>query len=252
MIALGIDTATLVCSVALTTQEQLLAEYALNIKKTHSQRLMPLIDALFRDSGVAKKDLGLIAVACGPGSFTGIRIGVATARALAQGLGIPAVGVNTLEALAATVSGESMLVCPILNARRGQVYTALYRNSKGQGEPLLNPAAISPENLITFLGAYSTEPVYFLGDGLVACGDLLRASLQERFNPLPPPLAINRSSLTARSGLDCLERKGAAPLSALKPFYLRLPEAVLRLEEKQDKERFHRSSDSLSSSLQSL
>lgn len=231
MIALGIDTTTLVCSVALVTPEQVLAEYTLNIKKTHSQRLMPLIDSLFTGTGVAPKELQAVAVACGPGSFTGIRIGVATARALAQGWGIPAVGVGTLEALADAVCGENSLACPLLDARRDQVYTALYRRKGAWGEPLLEPCALSIDELIAFLQD-GEEPVYFLGDGVASYGSQLQSGLGERFYPLAPPLAINRSSLVARHGLHRLEQEGPAPLTALKPLYVREPQAVRRLKEK--------------------
>lgn len=125
---LGIDTATRVCGVALMNDQELIAEYIQNIKKTHSQRLLPLIDSLLRDTGVAKNTIEAVAVAAGPGSFTGLRIGVSTARALAQGLNIPAIGVSTLESLAQNlVTGENELICPILDARRDQVYTAIYR-----------------------------------------------------------------------------------------------------------------------------
>ena len=103
----------------------LLAELTLNVKKTHSEKLMPLVDKLLQESGVEREQLQSIAVAAGPGSFTGIRIGVATARALAQGLAIPAVGVPTLEALAEGVTAPGALICPLLDARRNQVYTAL-------------------------------------------------------------------------------------------------------------------------------
>ncbi len=137
MLVLALDTTTRVCSVALLESEEntLLAEYTQNIKKTHSQRLLPLIDDILEDTSTDIGALGAIAVAAGPGSFTGLRIGVSTARGLAQGLNIPAVGVSTLEALAgnlATLPGE--LICPILDARRDQVYAALYRCCSKQEE----------------------------------------------------------------------------------------------------------------------
>ncbi len=127
MIILGIDTTTLSCSVALLREDSVLAEMTLNIKKTHSERLMPLLDRMLTESGIEREALDAIAAAAGPGSFTGLRIGVSTARALAQALQIPAVPVCTLAALAAAIPVPGALVCPLLDARRNQVYTALYR-----------------------------------------------------------------------------------------------------------------------------
>jgi tRNA threonylcarbamoyladenosine biosynthesis protein TsaB len=234
VIVLAIDTATLVCSTALLSEEKLLAEYTLNIKKTHSQRLMPLIDRMLRDSEVAKEKIDAIAVARGPGSFTGVRIGVATARALAQGLGVPAVGVNTLEALAEAVPAEDSLVCPLLDARREQVYTALYRRGKNWSEPLIEPCALAVEELAATLKRYG-ERIYFLGDGLTAYSGILRSWLKDSFQPLIPPLVLNRASLVARCGLNRLQKKGAPPLEQLLPLYIRAPETVRRLPEQEQR-----------------
>ncbi len=129
MLILGLDTSTQVCSVALLNNGTLVGEYTQNVKKTHSQRLLPLISRLLADTGTDKKDLDAVAVAVGPGSFTGgLRIGIATAKALAQGLKLQAVGVSDPGgALAENLSGHHILACPMLDARRDQVYAALYR-----------------------------------------------------------------------------------------------------------------------------
>ncbi|MCR3923329.1 MAG: tRNA (adenosine(37)-N6)-threonylcarbamoyltransferase complex dimerization subunit type 1 TsaB, partial [Firmicutes bacterium] len=124
---LGIDTATLVCSAAVVSEEKILAEYTLHVKKTHSERLLPLIDTLLRDAGLTPRDLDAVAISVGPGSFTGLRIGMVTAKALGQALQLPLCGVSTLTALAAQHPYFPGLVCPILDARREQVYQALFR-----------------------------------------------------------------------------------------------------------------------------
>ena len=165
LLILGIDTITLACSVALLQDGVLLAEFTLNVKKTHSERLMPLVEKLLQESGVEREQLQAIAVAAGPGSFTGIRIGVATARALAQGLAIPAVGISTLEALAEGITAPGALVCPLLDARRNQVYTALYRRETalaGGLELLIPAAAVYLPPFLERLRQYG-EPVIFTG-----------------------------------------------------------------------------------------
>ena len=169
MLLLAIDTTTRVCSVALGDHEKILAEYQLNVKNTHSQRLMPLIVSLFRDSGADKSRLEGVALSIGPGSFTGIRIGMATAKGLCQGLNIPAVGVMTLDALAEACTFFSGLICPILDARKNQVYTALYRGAAGDPEMLQPAAALSIDELGHRLAEYEDE-VIFLGDAVESYG----------------------------------------------------------------------------------
>jgi tRNA threonylcarbamoyladenosine biosynthesis protein TsaB len=158
--------------VALLDEEALLAEFTLNIRKTHSERLMPLIDALLKESAVEREQLQAVAVAAGPGSFTGIRIGVSTARALAQGLAIPAVGVSTLQALAEAVPSPGALVCPLLDARRNEVYSALYRREAVPPsglEMLIPPAAVELGPFTERLKVYG-EPIVFTGEGLNSYG----------------------------------------------------------------------------------
>ncbi|MGB4125250.1 MAG: tRNA (adenosine(37)-N6)-threonylcarbamoyltransferase complex dimerization subunit type 1 TsaB, partial [Dethiobacteria bacterium] len=179
LLILGIDTTTLACSVALLDDEALLAEFTLNIRKTHSERLMPLIDALLKESSIEREQLQAVAVAAGPGSFTGIRIGVSTARALAQGLAIPAVGVSTLQALAEAVPSPGALICPLLDARRNELYSALYRREPAPPrslELLIPPAAVELGPFTERLKRYG-EPIIFVGEGLAAHGPALASAL---------------------------------------------------------------------------
>lgn len=222
---------------ALTSDDNLLAGYTQNIKKTHSQRLLPLIDAVLKDTGTEKGYIGAVAVAAGPGSFTGLRIGVATARGLARGLNISAVGVSTLEALAENIpAGKNELICPALDARRDQVYTALYSrpDSTPGGEPgqLLEPSALSVDELMEKLRDYR-EKVYFPGDALQRYGEYFRRELGDRYGALPPSLALNSAASVCRCALRKMKRgTGTAaagfPLYRLQPFYLRVPGAERR------------------------
>ena len=224
MLLLAIDTTTRVCSVALGDHEKIWAEYQLNGKNTHSQRLMPLIVSLFRDSGIDKSRLEGVALTIGPGSFTGIRIGMATAKGLCQGLNIPAVGVMTLDALAEACTFFPGLICPILDARKNQVYTALYRGAAGDPEMLQPAAALSIDELGHKLAAYEDE-VIFLGDAVESYGGALRQILGQRYREMPLPSRLNRAALVLQKGIKLWQEKGPVSPYVLKPLYIRLPEA---------------------------
>ncbi len=234
LLILGIDTTTLACSVALLEEESLLAEYTLNIRKTHSERLMPLIDALLQESAVEREQLQAIAVAAGPGSFTGIRIGVSTARALAQGLGIPAAGVSTLQALAEAVISPGALICPLLDARRSELYSALYRRELAPPrslELLIPPAAVELAPFVERLKTYG-EAVLFTGEGLNTYGSYLGEALGELAVLPPAPLRTGSAARVALCGRRLLARSPAPSYHELLPIYLRRPEAERRLEER--------------------
>ncbi|NLC11801.1 MAG: tRNA (adenosine(37)-N6)-threonylcarbamoyltransferase complex dimerization subunit type 1 TsaB [Firmicutes bacterium] len=234
MLLLGIDTTTLSCSVAIGEEQQLFGEYTLNIRKTHSQRLMPLIDSLLRDTGFTLEDLEGIVVSRGPGSFAGTRIGVATARGISQGLGIPVVGVLSLEVLASAFTAMPGLVCPLLDARRQQVYTALYRVTEGKLIEIMPPAALHLEELIKNIMPLQ-EKVLFTGEGVNTYALYLHNELGSFFAKAPPELSINRGAFVLKAGYQAFSRGEAVKYHQLQPFYLRLPEAERRLREQQPK-----------------
>jgi len=236
LLILGIDTTTLSCSVALLREDTLLAEMTLNIKKTHSERLMPLLDRMLTESGIEREELGAIAASAGPGSFTGLRIGVSTARALAQGLGIPGVPVCTLGAMAEAVPAPGALICPLLDARRSEVYTALFR--RGNNEPyaletLLEPAAIALEDLFATLREQYTGPVTFTGEGLQSCTAQIETALPGRAMAASAPFRVCRAALVALRGKSLLREKPGASYLELLPSYLRRPEAERLAAERQ-------------------
>ncbi len=196
---------------------------------------MPLIDALLQESAVEREQLQAVAVAAGPGSFTGIRIGVSTARALAQGLAIPAVGLSTLQALAEAAAAPGALICPLLDARRSEIYSALYRREAAPPsglELLIPPAAFELGPFTERLKAYH-EPVVFTGEGLNSYGAYLSEALGARAILLPPPLRICRAALVALCGSRLLARSPAASYHELLPLYLRRPEAERRRAERE-------------------
>jgi len=161
---LALDSTAKVASVALCEDAELLGEVTLNNGNTHSQTLLPMVEFLLDKFDLSPTDIDLFAVAAGPGSFTGVRIGAATVKGLAFGQKKPCAGVSTLEALAYNLCDHEGLICPVMNARRQQVYTALFRAKDGQIERLMPDSAIAITELDERLSKYD-EPVRLCGDG---------------------------------------------------------------------------------------
>lgn len=188
---------------------------------------MPLIDAMLREAGIEREQIRALAVAAGPGSFTGLRIGIATARGLAQGLDIPAVPVCTLAAMAESAFTPGALICPILDARRKQVYTALFRrpqSGSGELETLIEPAALSLSELAEMLKEYE-YPITFIGEGLHSYAEEITGLLPLQANLTAAPFRLCRAALVALRGQKELEKKPLSSYRDLVPRYLRRPEA---------------------------
>ncbi len=145
---LAIEASSLVASVAILTDDIITAEYTVNHKKTHSQTLLPMIDEVCKMAEVEPESFDAIAVSGGPGSFTGLRIGSATAKGLGQALGIPIIHVPTLDAMAYNMYGTDMLICPIMDARRSQVYTGIYSFEEGKLSVHMPSSAMAIDELI--------------------------------------------------------------------------------------------------------
>ncbi len=235
MLILGIDTTTLACSVAMLRDDTVLAELTLDIKKTHSERLMPLLDHMLQETGIEREEIDAVAVAAGPGSFTGLRIGVSTARALAQGLQIPAVPVCTLDALAEAIPSPGALICPLLDARRNQVYTALYHRQSETPfmlETIIDPAPLALDELTEKLRVFN-RPIVFVGEGLNSYAAELTEGLSGQALISPAPFRHCRAALTALKGQRLLENNPNASYEDLLPIYLRQPEAERLAAERQ-------------------
>ncbi len=208
---------------------------------------MPLIDRLLVEAGVEREQIEAVAVSAGPGSFTGLRIGVATARALGQGLNIPVVTVCTLSALAEAVPGPGVLICPLLDARRSQVYSALFKRSNAYPhrlEPVSEPAALPLAELIEKIksgpGAAAEQaegatplPVVFTGEGLHSYGEELKKALPGRAVITTAPFRLCRAGLVALRGQVLLSEKPAPSYLEARPRYLRRPEAERMAAEKE-------------------
>lgn len=216
MITLAFESSAITASVAICHNETVLGEYTLSNGNTHSVTLLPMAEELLRALDMSIDDVDLFAVAAGPGSFTGVRIGAATVKGLAFGKGKPCIGVSTLEALAARLPFPNCLICPAMNARRKQVYTALFRCENGMLTRLMPDSAISVEELDERLAAY-TEPIYAVGDGY----DLLKQYLKHPMGHTPENLRYQSASAVALTALR-LYREGVRTTDAeLAPTYLR-------------------------------
>lgn len=231
MIVLALDSSSIVATVALMEDHKLLGEYSTHHKKTHSQKLMPMIAELLESCELKMEDVDLVAVAEGPGSFTGLRIGVATAKGLAHAMNIPVVGISTLDALAFNLPFCHGLICPILDARRAQVYTGVY---KWDGEELYAveaPEAVALETLMEKL-VLRPEKIIFLGDGVEQNKDVLVQSLGDRAVFAPNTVNMPRASSVAQLALQKAQAGELQNYFELTPEYLRKSEAERQYEEK--------------------
>src|SRR5690554_4902541 len=179
MLCLSIETSTKTCAVALVDENKTLAEIVINSEFTHSQKLLPAIDMLLKSLDKNLSDIELIGVSVGPGSFTGLRIGIATAKGLVFGKNIPVVGISTLEGLAQASNCTDKTVVPILNARRNQVYTAIFEYSQGAFTRKMDDSVIKLEELMDKLKGLEGEFI-FTGDGVFSFSKQVADSLGER------------------------------------------------------------------------
>ena len=165
---LALDTSATVASVAIAEGSTPLAQYTLNAKNTHSETLLPMVESALKALSLTASDIDLFALSAGPGSFTGVRIGAATIKGLSFGSGKPCVEVSTLEALAQNLVFKAGIICPVMNARRSQVYTALFESDGKVLTRLMPDSALSIEELDEILSQYAT-PISLVGDGYEIC-----------------------------------------------------------------------------------
>jgi tRNA threonylcarbamoyladenosine biosynthesis protein TsaB len=220
---LGIESATSVAAAAVAGSEGILAERMVFNKRTHSVNLLPMVKSVLEESGVGKHGLTGIAVSGGPGSFTGLRIGMSTAKSLAQVLGLMVVGISTLESLAYPLAGFCGYICPVLNARKNEVYTSIYDN-KAVLTCLTGPIAVHPEKLVEILFSLGA-PVLFTGDGVSKYANVFSAGLGDMAGFAPAMSNFPRGAAVAELGLAAfMEGRGVDP-AVLCPEYIRPSEA---------------------------
>lgn len=225
---LALDTSAKTASAAVVEDGRILAESSVNTGLTHSQTLMPMMVGMLDAAQIPLSEVGMIAVSHGPGSFTGIRIGIGAVKGLAQGLDVPCAGVSTLEALAYNFRGlGDGVICPVMDARCKQVYTALFLLDDGELLRLREDEAIPIAELGQIL-LDCDSPVTLVGDGAELCFREL-SSLLPDLRLAPPQLRFQRASSVGfaaeKAGTSC-------PAAELMPVYLRLPQAERELNQK--------------------
>lgn len=225
---LALDTSSVTATVALLDNDKLMGEYTLNHKKTHSQKLMPMIEELLNSCNVTPKEIDVFAVSLGPGSFTGLRIGIATITAMAQALDKMVVGVPTLEALAYNLFNSGGLICPIIDAQRDLVYTGLYQWIEGNMVEIMEQQVINIDGLINILKE-KKEKIFFVGDALEKFNENLKDGLGEQFSVPPSKFLIPSASSVAEVAKIKIE-KGI--IGDIAPIYMRKSEAEVQYEKR--------------------
>lgn len=225
---LAIETATLVSSVALATADTLLAEITLQTKKTHSELLMPHIAKIMDMAGVSKAEITAVAVSIGPGSFTGLRIGLATAKSLAYAMNVPLVGVPTLAALAYGCFVPGAILSPILDAQKGNVYQALFEWQNGELKELMPATVIGIDEALSSVAQYNA-PVILMGESAAAHREKIK-QMDNHLALAAPHMIIPRASSVAGLGHIMIKQGIQHDVMALEPLYIRRSEAEVLWE----------------------
>ena len=222
----AMDTSTLTATVAVVDDNKLLGEYTVSDKLTHSQTIMPMSDALLSSLDMKLDDIDIFSVCIGPGSFTGIRIGMATVKTFAQVFSKPIIGVSSLDALAYNFFGtDDAVICPLIDCRRGEVYNALYTDGQ----------KICPDRTLHFddvAKELSNKKVIFCGDGAIANKDKIINANNPLWKTAPEHLILPRASSVAFCAKKRAESSDYDDAFTLNPLYLRKSQAERELEEK--------------------
>lgn len=233
MYTLAFDSAAKIASVALLQDEKLVSQYAIDNGLTQSELLLPMAESMLKSVGIGFPDIGLFASSVGPGSFTGVRIGVSLVKGLAFGRNIPCVAVDTLDALAENLNGLSGIIVPCMDARRSQVYTAIYSSDGEKCKRLTEDMAISVSELCEKLKDFK-EDIYIVGDGYEIVKRALRDCKINAKNT-PKDLILESAASVARCAYRAYLSGEYIKDTELSPTYLRLPQAERERLEKLNK-----------------
>ena len=231
---LAVDTSAKVTSVAVVDESGILAEFNSDTKLTHSQSLMPMVEAMLSCSQISLDDIDGFACAIGPGSFTGLRIGIGAVKGLAYGNHKSCIGISTLDALAYNLKGFDGIVCSVMDARCNQVYTSIFESSKDSLTSLYGDCAISIDELEKLLENYK-KTIFLVGDGANLCYN----RLEQNFDNITLSSDLIKFQKASSVGFLALERMKnglATTASELIPVYLRLPQAQRELLKKREDE----------------
>ncbi len=238
---IAMDSSGLVASVAVIEEDTLIGEYNVQYKKTHSQTLLPMLDELRKMVDLDLSTVDAVALAAGPGSFTGLRIGSATAKGLGFALDIPLIEIPTLDGLACNLYGSDKLICPIMDARRNQVYTGVYEFAAKEGTPvtyqlnvLIPQCAVPIEEIAEKCNKLGRE-VIFLGDGVPVFEKKLAELLEVPYGFAPAHMNRQRAAAFGFLALDYLKCGKVVKAEVHAPEYLRLSQAEREKQEALDK-----------------
>ena len=229
---LAFDSTATSASVAVFDDENLTGEFFINTKQTHSQTLLPMAESLLKNTNVDVKDIDLFAVNTGPGSFTGVRIGVAAVKGMAMALNKPCVAVSTLDSMAYNLIDVDCTAVCVMDARCNQVYNANFQINNGKAEKLCEDRALSTDELTAELSSVQGD-IILVGDGAKLCYDKMKeaipnikiASVQNRYQ---------KASSTVLVALDLYSKGQTLTAEELMPYYLRLPQAERELKKREE------------------
>ena len=228
---LAVESSSLVASVAILEDDIITAEYTINHKVTHSQTLLPMISDICRMTDTKPADFDAIAISGGPGSFTGLRIGSATAKGLGLALDIPLIHVPTLDAMAMNLYGTDMVICPIMDARRSQTYTGIYTMQDGELNIIHASDAMAIEDLVAELNTLGKNTV-FIGDGIPVFRDYIDTNASFEHTYAPAGMNRQRASSVAILGAKYFAQGKIVSADEHLPEYLRKSQAEREMEEK--------------------
>lgn len=228
---LAVDSSAKVSSGAICDENKVIAQYSINTSLTHSQTLMPMITALLNNAEICLDDIDYFAVSNGPGSFTGLRIGIAAIKGMSFANDKPCIGVSTLEALAYNATFSDGIICAAMDARCNQVYTALFESKPGEKiKRLTEDMAIAIDNLSEMLGKYNKN-IFFVGDGALLCYNNVK-SINRKFL-MPPVTLLQNAASVAFTAIEYIHSERCVKSEDLLAEYLRLPQAQRELKKKQ-------------------
>lgn len=228
---LALDSSGLVATVAIVTEEAMLAEYTVNFKKTHSQTLLPMLDEVVKMVELDLSEVDAIAVAAGPGSFTGLRIGSATAKGLGLALKKPVIAIPTLDGLAYNLYGTNKLICPMMDARRSQVYTGIYEFNGAELKVIIPQSALTIEELLDKVNELGRE-VIFLGDGVDVNKEIIKEKTTVRYEFAPIHLNRQRAGAIGALGIIYYKNNQTETAEQHEPVYLRVSQAERERQER--------------------
>ena len=234
VIILSLDSSTPVAGIAVSDGNRLLGEVVINTKNTHSEKLMPMVQQLLNDLQMTIQQVEAVAVTCGPGSFTGLRIGMATAKGLAQGGNKRLIAVPTLDCLAQNLIHFPGIICPIMNAQKRQVYTAIYRSGETSLERLSDYQAIEADRLAEQL-LEMNENIWFVGDGVEVFADVFTEKLGDKCRFADGNHVLPRAGALAMLASARAERQEFDDLYQAELIYIRKSEAEVQWEMRNNK-----------------